>query len=591
MKRLISLMLSAFLVLGLAACTPATTTTQGTTQSTTEGTKDGDTTTTTPPAETPSESPSEEPSESPSEEPSESPSDSEAPPSGDLVEISMTVLDRGAIPAEIGTYSENPAVDYINEEMNKLGVKVTVVPVPRNESYAKMNTMLAAKTAPNILYEYSRNYADQLRSQKAIMPLDDVIEKYSTDYKEYLNNYSDLLRPYLTFEDGKLWAFSSLRSQLHTVGVWARKDLLDDVGLGIPTTLEEVIDASKAVVEKNAEITPVVATWHYLNIIKGTYGYSSDEIKDGDDIIHPIFSEQYKKAMEMARRFYQEKIVDQEYITDAQFARQYQLWTSGKALFIFDTLGQPKGTDELVKANHDVEVVPLAPFKSEYGQFMLTPQNAARFINMVNADVADNEEVQQAIWKYVDWLITGGWEIIAQGREGVQYNLSDDGFRVGIPNAPSWPFGEFPLVTQETYTYGENAARQPDENLKYLSRLHDFGIRQMLSFPVAMVTPYQFSNDDFAEFNTVFSPKLSEIETKMQTDENYTIEQGIEEAQQAFRDMDGEHVWELKSAWYKENRELMETFIKGYNAFKDELYSKSILPDDMSELPTAYGSK
>ena len=89
------------------------------------------------------------------------------------------------------------------------------------------------------------------------------------------------MESYLRLEDGKIYAFSSLRAAnaLPTAGVWYRQDLLDEVGAEVPSTLEEVIEVSNKVKEKHPDIVPIAASYlHYLNIIKGTYGYSSNEI-------------------------------------------------------------------------------------------------------------------------------------------------------------------------------------------------------------------------------------------------------------------------------------------------------------------------
>lgn len=494
-----------------------------------------------------------------------------------IIEISMTVLDRGRIPAELGTYSENDCVDYINEEMSKYGIKVSVVPVPRNQSRDKMNAMLAAGTAPDILWEYSRPWTNQLRLQKVILPVNDIIEKYSTDYKIYFEKNKDLLAPYVTMDDGKMYAFTSLRAanSLPTAGVWYRHDLIEEVGMKPPETLEEVIEVSKTIKTKHSDIVPIAASLHYLNIVKGTYGHAFEEIRDGDTLIHPIFSSNYKDAMEMARRLFQEKIVDQEYITDTTYSRQQQLWNSGNAIFYFNTC--TGGYKELVQTIPNADPRHLPPFKSKYGQFMLTPQSAARFYVKLNANMANDEEKQKACMTYLDWVLKEGWEIITYGREGEQYKLNEDELRVGIPGAKKWPYGEFALLTQEVFVFGQSALGEPDEQYKYLRDRNDSAIMQMLSYPIANVLPYDFASDEYTEFITVMSPKIAETEAKMVSDPNYSVEQGIKDLQKIYKDLNGEAVWKAKNEWYQANKATLENFSKGYNAYKDKLLKNSIL--------------
>ena len=204
------------------------------------------------------------------------------------------------------------------------------------------------------------------------------------------------MESYLRLEDGKIYAFSSLRAAnaLPTAGVWYRQDLLDEVGAEVPSTLEEVIEVSNKVKEKHPDIVPIAASYlHYLNIIKGTYGYFSNEIMKDGELIHPIFSDNYRDAMEMARKLYQEKITDQEYLVDTTSARQQQLWTSGQAIFFFNSANMPGGTKEMVQTVDGADPYPLPPLESQYGQFMLTPQSATRFYVMLNNKIDEKKKI------------------------------------------------------------------------------------------------------------------------------------------------------------------------------------------------------
>lgn len=497
---------------------------------------------------------------------------------GEIVEISMSVLDRGGIPAERGTYTDNDAIDYMNEQMEPKGVKISTVPVPRAQSRDKLNAMIAAGTAPDIIWEYSRPWMDQLRVQKVILPIEDLIEKYSTSYKEYYEEHKDLMESYLRLEDGKIYAFSSLRAAnaLPTAGVWYRQDLLDEVGAEVPSTLEEVIEVSNKVKEKHPDIVPIAASYlHYLNIIKGTYGYSSNEIMKDGELIHPIFSDNYRDAMEMARKLYQEKITDQEYLVDTTSARQQQLWTSGQAIFFFNSANMPGGTKEMVQTVDGADPYPLPPLESQYGQFMLTPQSATRFYVMLNNKI--DEKKQEAAIRYIDWVIAEGWKVINYGYEGQQYTLTEEGLRKSIPGAPKWPFGEMALLTQETFTFGQSKLGETDEKYQYLSERNDKGLKEMMSYPIPTGLPYDYSSDAYAEFTASFSPKIEEIEAKMVSEVDYSVEAGIKELQSIYEELGGAEIWKEKNEWYQANKETLANFAESYDAYKSSLLKNSVL--------------
>ena len=497
---------------------------------------------------------------------------------GEIVEISMSVLDRGGIPAERGTYTDNDAIDYMNEQMEPKGVKISTVPVPRAQSRDKLNAMIAAGTAPDIIWEYSRPWMDQLRVQKVILPIEDLIEKYSTSYKEYYEEHKDLMESYLRLEDGKIYAFSSLRAAnaLPTAGVWYRQDLLDEVGAEVPSTLEEVIEVSNKVKEKHPDIVPIAASYlHYLNIIKGTYGYFSNEIMKDGELIHPIFSDNYRDAMEMARKLYQEKITDQEYLVDTTSARQQQLWTSGQAIFFFNSANMPGGTKEMVQTVDGADPYPLPPLESQFGQFMLTPQSATRFYVMLNNKI--DEKKQEAAIRYIDWVIAEGWKVINYGYEGQQYTLTEEGLRKSIPGAPKWPFGEMALLTQETFTFGQSKLGETDEKYQYLSERNDKGLKEMMSYPIPTGLPYDYSSDAYAEFTASFSPKIEEIEAKMVSEVDYSVEAGIKELQSIYEELGGAEIWKEKNEWYQANKETLANFAESYDAYKSSLLQNSVL--------------
>lgn len=497
---------------------------------------------------------------------------------GEIVEISMSVLDRGGIPAERGSYTDNDAIDYMNEQMESKGVKISTVPVPRAQSRDKLNAMIAAGTAPDIIWEYSRPWMDQLRVQKVILPIEDLIEKYSTSYKEYYEEHKDLMEPYLRMEDGKIYAFSSLRAAnaLPTAGIWYRQDLLDEVDADVPSTLEEVIEVSNKVKEKHPDIVPIAASYlHYLNIIKGTYGYFSNEIMKDGELIHPIFSDNYRDAMEMARKLYQEKITDQEYLVDTTSARQQQLWTSGQAIFFFNSANMPGGTKEMVQTVDGADPYPLPPLESQYGQFMLTPQSATRFYVMLNNK--SDEKKQEAAIRYIDWVIAEGWKVINYGYEGQQYTLTEEGLRKAIQGAAKWPFGEMALLTKETFTFGQSKLGEIDENYQYLSERNDKGLKEMMSYPIPTGLPYDYSSDAYAEFTTSFSPKMEEIEAKMVSEVDYSVEAGIKELQRIYEELGGAEIWKEKNKWYQANKETLASFAESYDAYKSSLLDNSIL--------------
>ncbi|MDF2814152.1 MAG: hypothetical protein K0Q81_352, partial [Paenibacillus sp.] len=170
---------------------------------------------------------------------------------GDLPrELSISMFDRGRVPAEEGSYEQNRWTKWINDNS---GIKVKWVPIPRSTAQQKLNTLFAANEAPDLIWEYDRNYIALLASQGALQPIDAYIEKYSTSYKKYLSEHPEL-KPYLTI-DGKMYAVATKRGidSIANQGMWIRKDWLDKLGLPMPKTDAELLSVAKAFVEKDPD--------------------------------------------------------------------------------------------------------------------------------------------------------------------------------------------------------------------------------------------------------------------------------------------------------------------------------------------------
>ena len=113
--------------------------------------------------------------------------------------ISVSIYDRGLIPAEEGTYSDNRWTRWINENGP---VDVEFVQIPRNESQQKYSMLFASGEAPDLVLEYDNAFVNTLWAQKQLLPLDDLIAEHSTEYKKLLEKFPEL-KKLATKPDGK----------------------------------------------------------------------------------------------------------------------------------------------------------------------------------------------------------------------------------------------------------------------------------------------------------------------------------------------------------------------------------------------------
>jgi putative aldouronate transport system substrate-binding protein len=228
--------------------------------------------------------------------------------------------------------------------------------------------MLASGQLPDIIIG-SQTFNDQdiMSNQSMFMALDDLVDKYMPNYKAALSEMPELKKA-VTFPDGKMYSFGkNLPCRPMTCGQpIINKKWLDNLGLSVPTTTDELYTVLKAFKEKDAngngdpdDEIPITGSgskdisMDFLNPfgITDLNGKHMMVEKDGSLVYFPT-SNQYKEGIKWLNKLYAEGIIDQEAFTQD------------------DTMGQAKKQDpDVSKVGFDYAWTPDSPFgkwSSEY---------------------------------------------------------------------------------------------------------------------------------------------------------------------------------------------------------------------------------
>lgn len=152
----------------------------------------------------------------------------------ETVEITQWVWDRGTIPADQGTLEDNWWTKYMNEAMAEYGIKVSYVITPRAQEAEMLSTMLAAGTAPDILHTNQAALVSTYINNGGIADLSSYMDEYGANLKEL---YGEEMIKW-GMKGDKLYGFYHLDNGFLGT-TWVRKDLLDKMGMDIPTNPEE----------------------------------------------------------------------------------------------------------------------------------------------------------------------------------------------------------------------------------------------------------------------------------------------------------------------------------------------------------------
>jgi putative aldouronate transport system substrate-binding protein len=356
---------------------------------------------------------------------SESPS-----PSAVRGKITSTVYDRGNIPAEAGTVTDNFWTKWINENGP---VDVSFVSVPRWESAQKLNTLFASGSAPDLILEFDSAIKNQLYSQKQLLPLDDYI-KDSTVYKSLLEKYP-ILRKMGTKDDGKLYEIGKIGDVVPLHILYIRTDWLEKLNLQMPKTVDEFFAVAKAFAEQDPD----------GNNKKDTYGVNLSFVGGMavDDIFGTIFNsfdknpwvldsdgnlvlgwDRIQAALEFRKKLYDAGITDKDFLTDGKGDKAKQDFTSGKLGIWGSNNYDGTAYSALKKNDPKAEIAALQLPTGPFGSFSPVLGTPVSMVAVVNASTKHPEDVI----KYIDFMSgEKATTTLMNGIEGEHYKIGASG--------------------------------------------------------------------------------------------------------------------------------------------------------------------
>lgn len=488
--------------------------------------------------------------------------------------FTASVYDRGNYPAEEGTVDNNRWTKWINEN-GPANVKYT--PIPRFESQAKFNVLFASGSAPDLIFEYDTAYRNTLFNQKQLRPVDDMIEKYSTDYKNLMAKFPSL-KKLATKSDGKMYEFGKVNGLLPNHVLMIRNDWLKKLNLQVPTTTEELYQVAKAFAEKDPDGNGKKDTYGMaLSFISGmivdyTFGsiftiyekYPWYPTADGK-LVHDW--DRTKAAFDFKKKLFDEGIVDKDFLTDTKGEKAKQDWVSGK-LGMWGTSGAWADAvtyDALKKSNPDAELLAIPLPKSPFGQFSPAVQNPIQMTAVVNAAAKDPE----AIMKYVDFMVKPKTaETLAYGIEGTNYQLknscpvasTDENSKLEVNG------GDLTMLSQtdiENYTKCnsidliDNPTPTQTELFKLRTQAFDAYINKDRQ-PAYLTHPEQMPAlpaDLATVTGNAFKAIMDNWQKSVISGASYTTDQALKDSKSAWEKANGAQVDEWYAKWYTENKD------------------------------------
>ncbi|OMF24528.1 hypothetical protein BK133_22680 [Paenibacillus sp. FSL H8-0548] len=444
------------------------------------------------------------------------------------VKLRVEVFERGNAPEGL-LVTKNQMTEYVQKNFgDPNNIDVEFVAVPRSEEINQLNVLMAAGTAPDVIFTYNSGAVYNWAKQGGLTDLTQLIEEHGPNLKSYLG---DALQ-YGIF-DGVQYSVVARRVNLEKYTSIIRQDWLDAAGLPVPKTTEETYNALKKFKELNLggnrtiplsfSLTPD----SYEPIIWSFIKEQSDEARYMRSITigsreYPILMDGHKDGMQFLNKLYNEGLIDPDFALDKDKKKKVENFVNGyTGIMMHDVTqyfygGEESHVNLLEKKVPDASVTPLLPwtdFEGKTRQPAYTPSGMHIMVPTLS------ERSVEAI-KYLNWLAQD--EVIQYmsfGEEGVHHNLVD-GFPVRNGSSEDTKLlfntGDMMIITN-----GNDFGSQ-DKNLQYFGLVIDENNRAMaienrkMASQDAVQQPIQFDKplDSEAKHAVVLLEKYEELLVK-----------------------------------------------------------------------------
>ncbi|MDA3733185.1 extracellular solute-binding protein [Niameybacter massiliensis] len=317
------------------------------------------------------------------------------------------------------TYENKPAVIKAQEDTN---IEIKWMEIPSTGWQEKINIMFASGQLPDAIAT-GISASSIVKNLPQLIPVGDYIDRYAPHVSEVYNTYPEI-KTMLEQEDGKIYSFMtnahSARNDTTSGVLFLNKQWLDNLGLEVPTTVEEYYEVLKAFKEKdpngnglNDEIPLSFCQQFYasqFSMLLGSFGIKDGTdhimIEDGKVEFAPAKPEYYE-ALKYYNQLAKEELLDLEGFSQTQ----QQYYSKGQQMVVGSFLEYLPYF--AVGEQNDSQYIALPPLKSSVseplwdgqkekfagwnGGFVITkacknPEALIRWFDYVNSDFSTKME-------------------------------------------------------------------------------------------------------------------------------------------------------------------------------------------------------
>lgn len=396
------------------------------------------------PVETePKQDPSVETTPQAGEQPTEAADEGISYPLDTDVQLRIYIQAGFSLPSGYSSWDDLPFLQGLEE---RWGVDIIweSAPVGSDET-AAYNLMLQDEDLPQIIFgqKCSTSEVEELVDDGIAMDISGLLEEYAPDYWAFMHNPDDQWRvkdlAMATTINYGLTSFIGPR-QDPTNGTWAglaiRKDWLDELGLEVPETLEEVDYVARKFHEVYGAVvtgpksyfvncrfmadgTGAMATWQYATYLE------NDEVKLGN------MGQDYKEYLEFMHSWYEDGILDQNFSGGTTDSLQ-QMVNEDKTGLVCTSVDLIPVHNQYARENgSSAEWIPIANIVENKGDMAKAAHSSySAWVGKAGSVITTNctEEQLKVALAILNWGYTEeGMIYWNYGEEGVSFEYDENG--------------------------------------------------------------------------------------------------------------------------------------------------------------------
>lgn len=353
-------------------------------------------------------------------------------PKKDPVTLKIELFDRNNTPAGADPITDNFFTQYIQKNFgDPNNIKIEWVTVPRSEEVDKLNVLMAANQAPDLVFTYDTATVERYAKDGGITDLGPFIEEHGQNLKKLLGD--DVLS-YGVFQD-KQYAIVAKRVIEAQISTFVRQDWLDELGLPVPKTTEEFYNTLVAFKKAKPDAYAYGGQTDFFHTGPIRYSFLEwDKITDEELYANPDYAgwelPGNKEGFRFLNKLYNEGLIDKDFpLSIGKDTNQFQKnMVNGLVGAGTTNTNEPVYMGylaEMTKSNPNAKLTVIDPFTDASGK---TPKPAYT-PNGIYIIVPKTSERAAEVVKYLDWMSQSENIVRLQnGTEGETFELVD-----GVP--------------------------------------------------------------------------------------------------------------------------------------------------------------